>query len=177
MTIEEITHTLQAVAENHAKLSAEIAEIDRILATLVQTQSRYDAMLTRHDDILHEIADKQLGNEERFTETDKRFAQLAATQLRSEARREQLESSFQLLEQFAREFRNQTNENTLATDKLFSEAEKKLIALVESQAKTDEQINRTGEFFRLLLESNGAAPGSKSKLKKSKKAGKKGSAK
>jgi len=176
MTIEEITRTLQTVAENQARHSADIAEIDKMVSLLVQTQIRYDAMLSRHDDILRDLAEKQLKNEERFAETDKRFAQLAAAQLRYEARREQLEASFQLLERFVRDFRSEANEHRASNDRLFGEADKKLIALVEAQGKTDEQIKLTYELFRSLLESNGSSATPKAKAKKGKKSGKKGSA-
>ena len=177
MTIEEITHTLQTVAENQARHSAHIAELDKMLATLVQSQNRYDAMLSRHDDILRDLADKQLKNEERFAETDKRFAQLAAAQLRYEARREQLEASFQLLERFVRDFRNETDEHKASTDRLYAETDKKLIALAEAQMKTDEQMKLTDGLFRLSLERNGSTATPEAKVKKGKKTGKKGSTK
>jgi succinate dehydrogenase flavin-adding protein (antitoxin of CptAB toxin-antitoxin module) len=177
MTIEEITRTLQTVAENQARRSADIAEIEKILSLLVQSQNRYDAMTSRHDDILHDLADKHLKNEERSAETDKRFAQLAAAQLRYEARREQLEASFQLLEQFVRDFRNEINEHTASTYSLFAETDKKLVALAEAQTKTDEQMKRTDELLRLSLERNGSPAAHKAKVKKVKKTGKKGSAK
>jgi chromosome segregation ATPase len=174
MSIEEITHTLQTVAENQARHSEHIAELNKALSLLVQSQNRYDAMLSRHDDILHDLAEKRLKNEELFAETDKRFAQLAAAQLRYEARREQLEAAFQLLEQFVRDFRNESNDHKASTDRLFAEADKKLIALAEAQTKTDEQMRRTDELFRLLLERNGSTATPKAKGKKSKKTGKKG---
>jgi succinate dehydrogenase flavin-adding protein (antitoxin of CptAB toxin-antitoxin module) len=177
MTIEEITHTLRAVSENQARHSADIAEIDKMLVTLVQSQNRYEAMLSRCDDVLRELADRQLKNEERFAETDKRFAQLAAAQLRYETRREQLEASFQLIEQFIRDSRNEANEHRVSTDRLFAETDKKLMALAEAQTRTDEQMKRTDELFRLSLERNGSKAKPEAKAKKGKKTGKKGSAK
>src|SRR5262249_15334085 len=124
MTLEEITATLQTVAENQAKHDemhsrhvADIAEIDRMLSASLQSQNRYDERLATISDIMHDLADKQLKNEERFAETDKRFAELAAAQMRYEARQEHLEASYQLFEDFVRGFRSETNGRFAETDK------------------------------------------------------------
>lgn len=104
MTIEEITQTLQTVAENqakhderqarfdanmvkleeaHTRHTADIAEIDRQIAAIVESQTHHDRQLAR----IFEVMGK---NEERF-------AELADSQRR-------LEGFYELLESFVRDF-------------------------------------------------------------------------
>src|SRR5262249_24214437 len=78
-------------------------------------------------------------------ETDKRFAQLADAQRSYEERQGRLEASFQLLEGFVRDFRNETNDR-------FAETDRRLALLAEAQAKTDEQMKRTDERINALIE-------------------------
>jgi len=159
MTVEEIERILQTVAENQAKLtghaaqtderldrvverfdqvatlqtkhSSDIVEIDSGIASLLSSQNRYDERLAVVGEIMHTLADKQLKNEELF-------AELAAARERHELRMGQLEASYELFEGFVRDFRNETHDH-------FAETDKRLVALAESQAKTDEQMKRTGE--------------------------------
>jgi chromosome segregation ATPase len=191
MTSEEIERILQTVAQNQARA-------DQEFAMLLKSQNRYEERLATISDIMHDLADKQLKNEELFAETDKRFAQLADAQMRYEGRLDQMEASYQLFEEFVRDFRNETNDRFGETDKRLAalagaqaKTDESLAALAEAQAKTDEQMKLTGEqikalsesqartdeLFRLMLDSNGSAAAPKTKAKKAKKAGKKGSAK
>ncbi len=184
MTVEEIERILQTVAENQARADSEFA-------MLLKSQNRYEDRLATISDIMRDLADKQLKNEERFAETDKRFAQLADAQARHEARMERLDASYQLLEQFVRDFRNEANGRMAETDKLFAETDKKLAALASAQARTDGQMKRTDEAIkaltraqaktdeqiRMLLGRNGSTTKRAAKVKKVKKDGKKGSAK
>src|SRR5262245_63038678 len=115
MTIEEITQTLQTVAENqakhdemHSRHAADIAEIDRMLAASLQSQDRYDEQLSAIREIMHDLADKHLKNEERF-------AELAEARERHEIRMAQLEASYELFEGFVRDFKNETNQDRKST--------------------------------------------------------------
>jgi hypothetical protein len=119
MTAEEIERTLLAVAENQVRHDEEFA-------MLMRSHNRFDERLERVSNIMHDLADKQLKNEERF-------AQLADIVVRSDARLAQLEASHQLLEQFVRDFRADTNGH-------FAETDQKLAQLAESQLKTDEAL-------------------------------------
>jgi len=168
MTIEEITQTLQTVAENQAthsanvakveelqaRHSADIAEMDRMLSLSLQSQNRYDERLAVVSDIMHTLADRQLKNDELFAENEKRFAQLADAQMSYEGRLDKLEASHELLEEFIRDFRNEAearqdkleefaSDFRRETNGYFTETDKKLSALAEAQAKTDEQMKRT----------------------------------
>src|SRR5262245_5567632 len=177
MTLEEIERILQTVAENQARHSADIGEIDKAIALLLSSQSRYEERQARLSDIFHDLTDKQLKNEALFAENEKRFAGLAGAQVRFEARQDKLEASFQMLEEFVRDFRNETNGRFAEADRLFAETDKKLITLAEAQAKTDEQMKRTDEQIkalaaaqarideqiRLLLDRNGSTAKSKAK--------------
>jgi chromosome segregation ATPase len=181
MTIEEITRTLQTVAENqakhdemHSRHSADIAEIDKMLSLSLQSQNRYDERLATISDIMHDLADKHLKNEERF-------AELAEARRVNEARLDKMEASYQLLEEFVRDFKNETEARQdkldsafhslgefvmnfrRETNGYFAETDKKLAALAESQARTDEQIKmlitaqaRTDEQLRSLMDRNGS---------------------
>jgi uncharacterized protein (DUF3084 family) len=102
--------------------------------------------------------------------------------MRYEARQDKLEAMFEMFEEFVRDFRRETNG-------YFAETDKKLAALTEAQAKTDEQMKRTDERIKalvtqqartdeqihLLLARNGSEK-PKTKVKKVKKATKKGGA-
>jgi hypothetical protein len=191
MTVEEITQTLRTVAENQAthsanmakieemqaRHSADIAEIDKQIAAIVESQNRHDRQLAR----IFEMMGK---NEERF-------AELAESQRR-------LEGSYELLESFVRDFRNESRD-------YFTETDRKLARLAEVQAataelvagfvretnsrsaevdirqsRTDDQINalvlaqtRTDEVVRSFIEHNGSKSKSKAKVKKAKNASKK----
>ena len=160
------TANMAKLEEAHARHSADISEIDKGIASLLNSQNRYEERLATISDIMHDLADKQLKNEELFTGTDKRFAQLADAQMRYEGRLDQMEASYQLLEQFVRDFRNETNDRFVETDK-------RLAALAEAQAKTDEQMKLTGEQIKALTESqtrmldrNGSTSARKPKPKK-----------
>jgi len=169
MTIEEITQTLQTVAENqakhdemHSRHAADIAEIDRMLAASLQSQNRYDEQLSAIREIMHDLADKHLKNEERF-------AELVEARRVNEMRLDKMDASYELLEQFVRDFREETHarqqeaDNRFAeTDKRmaefigetngrFAETDKKLAELAVAQAKTDEQMNRTDEQIKALV--------------------------
>ena len=176
MTIEEITQTLQTVAENQsrhsehmaemesmqAKHSADIAEIDRMLAASLQSQNRYDEQLSAIREIMHDLADKHLKNEERF-------AEMIEARRVNEMRLDKMEASYELLEQFVRDFREEnrarhqeTDNHFTETDKRmaefvgetngrFTETDKKLAELAVAQAKTDEQMNRTDEQIKALV--------------------------
>ncbi len=184
MTVEEITQTLQTVAENQAKHAelhsrhiADIAEIDRMIAASLESQNRYDEQLARLFEVVGDLADSQLKNEERF-------AKLAEAQRR-------LEGNCELLEAFVRESRNETRDYFAETDKKlatlavvhaetaellaefvketngrFVETDGQIKALIAAQARTDEQI-------RHLLERNGK-PMAKAKKPAAKKSAKKG---
>src|SRR5215813_12616993 len=205
MTIEEITQALATVAENQAKHSADIAEIDRMLAASLQSQDRYDEQLAAVREIMHDLADKHLKNEERFAETDNRFAQLADAQIRYEARQEMLEASYELFEGFVREFRNETNQRLDGQDEADVQTESRLDALIDAQiqlthrvdtltgdiAALNGRVDRIGEHLdqvaalqtenaaqiKALLDRNGSATTPKAKVRKAKKVSKKGSAK
>jgi len=170
MTGEEIERILQTVAQNQARADEEFA-------MLLRSQTRYDERLATISDIMHDLADKQIKNEERFAETDKRFAELAAAQVRYEARQEQLEASYQMFEEFVRDFRNETHEH-------FAETDKRLAELAVAQTKTDKQIKglamaqaRTDEQIRQILDRNGSTAALKAKKKSAKKTGKRRSTK
>ncbi|HKQ75848.1 MAG TPA: hypothetical protein VJ810_19280 [Blastocatellia bacterium] len=170
MTSEEIERILHTVAQNQARADEEFA-------MLLKSQNRYEERLASIGDIMRDLADKHLKNEERF-------AELAAARVGYEARLDQMEASYQLLEQFVRDFRSEANGRFAEADKLFAETDKKLTALASAQAKTDEQINglitaqaRTDEQIRLLLDRNGSTTAPKTKVKKAKKTGKKASSK
>jgi len=145
MTIEEITQTLQTVASNqakhgemHSRHRSDIAELDRMLELSLQSQNRYDERLAQVSEIMRTLADKQLKNEELF-------AELAAARERHEVRMGQLEAIYELLEQFVRDFRNETHDH-------FAETDKKLSALAEAQARTDEQMKRTDKRVDALAQ-------------------------
>jgi len=151
MTIEEITQTLQTVAENqakhdamHARHLADIAEIDRMIVATLESQNRYDKQLAHLFDVVSDLSDKQLKNEELFAQNERRFAELAEAQRRADFRMERLEGSYELLESFVRDFRNETHQH-------FAETDKRLGALAEAQARTDEQMNRTDEQIKALI--------------------------
>src|SRR5262249_2841690 len=169
MTIEEITQTLQTVAENqakhdemHSRHAADIAEIDRMLAASLQSQNRYDEQLSAIREIMHDLADKHLKNEERF-------AEMIEARRVNEMRLDKMEASYELLEQFVRDFREEnrarhqeTDNHFTETDKRmaefvgetngrFTETDKKLAELAVAQAKTDEQMNRTDEQIKALV--------------------------
>jgi len=195
MTIEEITQTLQTVAGNQAmhsanvakveelqaRHSADIAEMDRMLNLSLQSQNRYDERLAVVSDIMHTLADRQIKNEELFAENEKRFARLADAQMRYEGRLDKLEASYELLEEFVRDFRNEAearqdkleefvSDFRRETNGYFAETDKKLSALAEAQLKSDalfaetdkrlsalaESQARTDKQIRLLIERNGA---------------------
>src|SRR5262249_52432753 len=201
MTVEEIERILQTVAENLAKLtghaaqtderlaqvatwqsrhSADIAEIDAGIAMLLQSQNRYDEQLSAIREIMHDLADKHLKNEERF-------AELAEARRVNEMRLDKMEASYELLEQFVRDFREETHARLQETDNHFVETDKRRADLAVAQAKPDEQIKglamaqaRTDEQIRSLLDRNGSATTPKAKakrVKRAKKTAKKGSAK
>ncbi|MCI0387373.1 MAG: hypothetical protein MOB07_01200 [Acidobacteria bacterium] len=196
MTIEEITQTLQTVAENqakhaemHSRHSADIAEIDRMLEMSLRSQNRHDERLAVVSEIMHTLADKQIKNEELFAENEKRFAELAEAQRRAEFRMEKLEGYYKLLESFVRDFRNETRDHFAETDKrlaeFINETNRRAALADKRQARTDEQIKalilsqtRTDEVVRSLIERNGE-PAARTKktakktAKKVKKAGKK----
>jgi chromosome segregation ATPase len=142
MTAEEIERILLTVAENQARHSTEISEINGAIALLLKSQNRYEERQAALSEILHDLADKQI-------KTEERFADLAAAQVRFDARLEKLEDSYQLLEQFVREFRAESNGNFAENAKLFAESDRKLAELAEAQMRTDEQI-------RALLGRNGS---------------------
>jgi len=134
MTIEEITQTLQRVAENQAKHAelhsrhiADISEIDKQIAAVIESQNRHDRQLQRLFDVMGDITDKQLKNEELFAENEKRFAELAESQRR-------LEGSYELLESFAKSVRQETHN-------YFAETDVKLAALASVQAETAELVS------------------------------------
>lgn len=202
MTVEEITQTLQTVAANQARHdemharhsahmaemarmqathSADIAEIDRMIAAIAESQNRYDKQLGHLFEVVSDMSDKQLKNEELFAENEKRFADLAVAQRQADFRMERLEGSYELLESFARNFREETHEH-------FAETDKRLATLAEAQARADERTNRTdeqikalilaqtrtNEMVRSLVERNGSTSERRAKVKKAKKARKKG---
>jgi chromosome segregation ATPase len=165
MTVEEITQTLQTVAENqarhderqlafdanmakleeaHARHTADVAEIDKQIAAIVESQTRHDRQLAR----IFEAIGK---NEERFL--------MLADGMR------RLEGSYELLESFVRGFREESRDYFSQTDRKlaaladvqmatadlvagfvkdtngrFAETDKKLASLAESQSQTDGQI-------------------------------------
>src|SRR6266540_715024 len=154
MTVEEITQTLQTVAENQAKHAelhsrhiADIAEIDRMIAASLESQNRYDEQLARLFEVVGDLADSQLKNEKRdyFAETDKKLATLAVVHA----------ETAELLAEFVKE-----------TNGRFVETDGQIKALIAAQARTDEQI-------RHLLERNGK-PMAKAKKPAAKKSAKKG---
>jgi chromosome segregation ATPase len=191
MIIEEITQTLQRVADNqarhdemHARHSADIAEIDKMIAASLESQNRYDKQLARLFEVVGDLADRQIKNEEIF-------AELARARERHEVRMGQLEASYELFESFVRDFREETRDH-------FAETDKRLAELAISQAKTDEQMmrtdermnrtdeqikaliaaqTRTDEQIRLLLERNGSTATPRAKVKKTTKKAKKRGAK
>src|SRR5262245_51403301 len=109
MTVEEITQTLQRVADNqtrhdemHARHSADIAEIDKQIALIVESQNLHDQQLGRLFELVGTLGDQQLENERLFAENEKRFAELAEANRRAGERIEKLEGSYELLESFVR---------------------------------------------------------------------------
>src|SRR5215470_13283125 len=140
MTIEEITQALATVAENQARHgelharhsahmaemermqaahSADIAEIDKQIAAVIESQNRHDRQLQRLFDVMDDLADKHLENEGRF-------ASLAESQRR-------LEGSYDLLESFVTEFRNDTRD-------YFAQTDSKLATLAGVQAATSDLL-------------------------------------
>src|SRR5262249_29713271 len=169
MTIEEITQTLQTVAENqakhdemHSRHAADIAEIDRMLAASLQSQNRYDEQLSAIREIMHDLADKHLKNEERF-------AELVEARRVNEMRLDKTDASHALFELFVRDVREEMhareqdadnrfaeNDKRMAefigeTNGRFAESDNKLAELAVAQAKTDEQMNRTDEQIKALV--------------------------
>jgi DNA repair exonuclease SbcCD ATPase subunit len=192
MTIEEITQTLQRVAENqarhdemHARHSADVAEIDKMIAANAESLNRHDRQLDRLFEIVGVLGERQVEN-------DKRFAELAEANRRAGERVEKLEGSYELLESFVRDFREESRD-------YFAQTDRKLAALADLQAataglvagfvketngrfvETDGQIKaliaaqtRTDEQIRHLIERNGSSGAKKAKAKKAKKPSKKG---
>jgi uncharacterized coiled-coil protein SlyX len=177
VTTEEITQTLQTVAENqaamdrrqaehlanmarleeaHARHLADVAEIDRMLAANVRSLERHDKQLDRLFELVGDQVDKQAKNEEIL-------AGLAASRERHDARMAHLEASHELFESFVRDFRTETHDH-------FAETDKRLADLATAQAHTDQQI----KDLVAALAHNG---GSSKKAKKAVKRPKKGSAK
>jgi hypothetical protein len=143
MTTEEIERILQTVAENQAKHDEEFA-------MLLKSQNRYDERLATISDIMHDLADKQLKNEESRLETNRRFAELAAAQVRYEARQEQLEASYQLFEEFVREFRNETNQRLDGQDKANVHIESWFDTLIDAQIQLTHRVDTlTGDIAAL----------------------------
>jgi len=134
MTSEEIERTLQTVAENQAKHSADIAEIDRMLAASLQSQDRYDEQLSAIREIMHDLADKHLKNEERF-------AELAEARERHEIRMAQLEASYELFEGFVRDFKNETNQRLDGQDEANVQTESRLDALIDAQIQLTHRVD------------------------------------
>jgi hypothetical protein len=91
---------------------------------------------------MSDLSDKQLKNEELFAENEKRFAELADAQRRADSRMERLEGSYELLESFVRDSRNESRD-------YFVETDKRLAALAEAQAQTDGMV-------RALIKRNGS---------------------
>jgi len=195
MTIEEIAQTLQTVAENqakhderqaehlqnmrrieeaHARHIADIADIDKMIAANAESLNRHDRQFDRLFEIVSVLGDKQIEN-------DKRFAELAEANRLAGERIERLEGSYELLESFVRDFRNESRDYFAQTDRKlatladvqaataelvagfvketngrFVETDGQIKALIAAQTRTDEQI-------RHLIERNGS---SKKKAKK-----------
>lgn len=205
MTIEEITQTLERVAENqarsdsaqarfeanmakleeaHARHTADVAEIDKMIAANIEALNRHDRQLDRLFEIVGVLGDRQIEN-------DKRFAELVEANRRAGERIEKLEGSYELLESFVRDFREETRD-------YFAETDRKLARLADVQAATAEIVagfvretngrfvetdKRLAEFVSetdrrfSVLERNGSRREPRGKAKKAKKTGKKGAAK
>ncbi len=170
MTVEEIERILQTVAENqarhdemHARHAADITEIDQGIESLLRSQNRYEQRLAMISDIMHDLADKHLKNEERF-------AELVEARRVNELRLDKLEASYELFEEFVRDFKRDTEarqyklENAFQslgefvvnfrreTNGYFAETDKKLAALVEAQIRTDERFAETDKKLAALVE-------------------------
>jgi chromosome segregation ATPase len=132
--LDRLTDRLDKLSADVAQVTADIAQTDRVIVTLLQAQNRHEEeKQTQFSEILQNLAGNQLKNEERF-------ADLAAAQLKYEGRRERLESSFQMLEEFVRNFRTETNGRIEGTDRslervaaLQAENAEQVKALVASQ--------------------------------------------
>src|SRR5262252_5347251 len=100
MTVEEITQTLERVADNqarhdeiHERHKADIAEMDRMIAANIESLNRHDRQLDRLFELVGVLGERQLENETRF-------AELVESNKRAAERIEKLEGSYDLLESF-----------------------------------------------------------------------------
>ncbi len=175
MTVEEITQTLQRVAENQAKHdelherhTADVAEIVNMIAATIESLSRHDRQLDRLFELVGIQGERQLEHEQRFAENEKRFAVLAEANRRAGERIERLEGSYELLESFVRDSRNESRDYFTQTDiklaklaeiqattnevlaSFIRETNERFAEVAKSQARTDEQI-------RALAERNGGS--------------------
>src|SRR5262245_21628534 len=142
MQAKHLTNIMAKLEEAHARNTADIAEIDRMLAASLQSQNRYDEQLSASREIMYDLADKHLKNE-------MRFAELVEARRVNEMRLDKMEASYEPLEQFVRDFREETRTRQQETDNRFAETAKRLAELAVAQAETD---RRVADFVR---ETNG----------------------
>jgi chromosome segregation ATPase len=142
MTVEEITQTLERVADNqarhdeiHERHKADIAEMDRMIAANIESLNRHDRQLDRLFELVGVLGERQLENETRF-------AELVESNKRAAERIEKLEGSYDLLESFVRSVREEARD-------YFAETDRKLARLADVQAET------AGLVAAFVKESNG----------------------
>ncbi len=97
MTVEAIERILQTVAENQATLTGQAARTDERLDRIAERLDQVAALRARHD----EMHSRHLANMAKIE-------RLADAQMRDEGRLDKLEASYELLEEFVRNFRNET---------------------------------------------------------------------
>lgn len=166
MTIEEISQTLQTVANNQAQLTeaqtkaqteneARQAELDEAFKRFTEAQTKArtesDARLAQLDEIVKQIAvahkslvelirtheERLDGHDLDLRATDEKFNALATAQIGLEDRQAKIEESFQLLVQLARI----QEERIDGHDEALRQTNGKLDALIDAQIRLTERGN------------------------------------